>query len=246
MEVGTGTRALVSGASRGIGRALAGAFARRGATVGLAARSQDELESLAAELPGEHHPLPSDVGDRESITAAIDRFAEQAGGLDVVVANAGITDDALMLRMDDERFSRLLDTNVTGAYRVARAASRGMLRHRWGRLVFVSSVVGLSGGAGQAGYAASKAALVGLSRSLARELGSRNITSNVVAPGLVDTDMTSGMSDARRAQVEAGVPLGRAAQPCEVAGAIAFLVSDDAAYVNGVVLAVDGGLGMGH
>ncbi len=233
----TARSVLVTGGNRGLGLATARLLADRGHRVSVTYRGTP---------PAGLHAVCCDVTDAEQVQSAVDAAAAEHGPVEVVVANAGISDDALMLRMDDVRFSRLLDTNVTGAYRVARAASRGMLRHRWGRLIFVSSVVGLSGSAGQAGYAASKAALVGLSRSLARELGSRNITSNVVAPGLVDTDMTAGMSDERRAQVEAGVPLGRAAQPCEVAGAIAFLVSDDAAYVNGVVLAVDGGLGMGH
>ncbi len=228
---------LITGGNRGLGLATARLLVDRGHRVSVTYRGT---------APSGLHALRCDVTDAAQVQAAVESAAAEHGPVEVVVANAGISDDALMLRMDDERFTRLLDTNLTGAYRVARAASRGMLRNRWGRLVFVSSVVGLSGSAGQAGYAASKAAMVGLARSLARELGSRNITSNVVAPGLVDTDMTAQMPAERRAQIEAGVPLGRAAQPCEVAGAIAFLVSDDAAYVNGVVLPVDGGLGMGH
>jgi 3-oxoacyl-[acyl-carrier protein] reductase len=164
----------------------------------------------------------------------------------VLISNAGITDDALLLRMDEHRFTEVLDTNLTAAFRVAKRASRSMVRARWGRLVFVSSVVGLSGSAGQAGYSASKSGLVGFSRSLARELGSRGITSNVVAPGFVDTDMTAGLSDARQETIRASIPLGRTASADEVASVIAFLAHDDSSYVTGAVLPVDGGLGMGH
>jgi 3-oxoacyl-[acyl-carrier protein] reductase len=166
--------------------------------------------------------------------------------VEVLVSNAGVTDDGLLLRMSEASFTHVLDTNLTAAYRVAKRASRAMLKARWGRLVFVSSVVGLSGAAGQANYAASKAGLVGLSRSLARELGSRGITSNVVAPGYVDTDMTAALGEARRTELMASIPLGRTASPDEVAAVIAFLAEDASSYVTGAVLPVDGGLGMGH
>ena len=173
--------------------------------------------------------------------------AEQAHGpIEVLVSNAGITDDQLLLRMTEESFGRVLDTNLTAAYRLAKRASRSMLRAKHGRLLFVSSVVGLSGGAGQASYAASKAGLVGFSRSLARELGSRGITSNVVAPGFVDTDMTADLTEARKEQVLASIPAGRTANADEVAAVLSFLASDEASYVNGAVIPVDGGLGMGH
>jgi 3-oxoacyl-[acyl-carrier protein] reductase len=164
----------------------------------------------------------------------------------VVVSNAGITEDTLLMRMTEESFARVVDTNLTAAYRVAKRASRGMLKARWGRLVFVSSVVALSGSAGQVNYASSKAGLVGLSRSIARELGSRGITSNVIAPGYVDTDMTSDLADARREELLKTIPLGRTAAPEEIAAVIAFLSSDAASYVTGAVVPVDGGLGMGH
>ena len=173
--------------------------------------------------------------------------AEQAHGpVEVLVSNAGITDDQLLLRMSEESFARVVDTNLTASFRLAKRASRSMLRARWGRLLFVSSVVGLSGSAGQASYAASKAGLVGFSRSLARELGGRGITSNVVAPGFVDTDMTADLTDARREQVLASIPAGRTATVDEIAAVLAFLATDEAGYVNGAVIPVDGGLGMGH
>jgi len=166
--------------------------------------------------------------------------------VEVLVSNAGITADQLLLRMDEDSFSRVLDANLTGSFRVAKRAARGMLKARWGRLLFVSSVVAMSGGAGQANYAASKAGLVGFSRSLARELGGRGITSNVVAPGFVDTDMTAELTDVRRAELLATIPLGRTATADEIASVIAFLASDAASYVTGAVLPIDGGLGMGH
>jgi 3-oxoacyl-[acyl-carrier protein] reductase len=180
------------------------------------------------------------------VDRAFDEVSERFGPVEVAVANAGITRDGLLLRMSDEDIESVLQTNLSGSLRVARRASKQMLRARWGRLIFISSVVGLLGSAGQANYAASKAGLVGVARSLARELGSRNITANVVAPGFVDTDMTRELSDERRAEIAAAVPLGRYADPAEVAAAVRFLASDEAAYITGAVLPVDGGLGMGH
>jgi 3-oxoacyl-[acyl-carrier protein] reductase len=168
------------------------------------------------------------------------------GPVEVLVANAGITDDTLLLRMSEDAFSSVIDANLTGSYRVAKRAATGMLRKRWGRMIFISSVVGLSGGAGQANYSSSKAGLVGLARSIARELGSRNITANVIAPGFVDTDMTRALPEARRTEIIGQVPLRRYAAPEEVAAAVVFLASDGAAYISGAVLPVDGGLGMGH
>jgi NAD(P)-dependent dehydrogenase (short-subunit alcohol dehydrogenase family) len=228
---------LVTGGNRGIGLATARALAAQGHRVAVTSRS-GEVDGLFT--------VKCDVTSAEDVDHAFTAVEEAHGPVEVLVANAGITDDQLLLRMSEESFERVLDTNLTSAYRLAKRASKSMLRARYGRLLFVSSVVGLSGSAGQASYAASKAGLVGFSRSLARELGSRNITANVVAPGFVDTDMTSELTDARREQVLASIPLGRTAHVDEIAKVLAFLASDEAAYITGAVIPVDGGLGMGH
>jgi 3-oxoacyl-[acyl-carrier protein] reductase len=229
---------LVTGGNRGIGLAIARRLAAGGDGVTITSRGGDPVEGLTV--------AACDVRDEAQVDAAF-KVAEAAHGpVEVAVANAGITADQLLALMSDEAFSSVLDTNLAGSYRVARRAVRGMMRLRRGRLIFISSVVGLTGSAGQANYAASKAGLVGLARSLARELGSRNITSNVVAPGFVDTDMTAALPPERRDAILAGVPLGRYADTSEVAGAVAFLAGPDAAYITGAVLPVDGGLGMGH
>lgn len=234
---------LVTGGNRGIGLAIAQAFVAEGDRVAITSRSGD----VPAELAGSDVlVVTADVTDTASVDAAFDRIEAELGPVEVVVANAGITRDGLILRMSDEDISAVVDTNLVGALRVARRAAKGMVRLRRGRLVFVSSVVGLLGSAGQANYAASKAGLVGVARSLARELGSRGITANVVTPGFVDTDMTAVLSDERRAEITGAVPLGRYASPAEVAGTVVFLASDAAAYITGAVLPVDGGLGMGH
>jgi len=234
---------LVTGGNRGIGLAIAQAFVAEGDQVAITARSGE----LPAELAGtDVLVVKADVTDSVSIDAAFDRIEAELGPVEIVVANAGITRDGLILRMSDDDIDAVLDTNLVGALRVARRAAKGMVRLRRGRLVFVSSVVGLLGSAGQANYAASKAGLVGVARSLARELGSRGITANVVTPGFVDTDMTAVLSDERRAEITGAVPLGRYASPAEVAGTVVFLASDAAAYITGAVIPVDGGLGMGH
>jgi 3-oxoacyl-[acyl-carrier protein] reductase len=188
----------------------------------------------------------ADVRDAESVNTAFATVEEMWGPVEVLVANAGVTKDQLLMRMSEEDFTSVIDTNLTGAFRVVKRANRGMLRAKKGRVVLISSVVGLYGGPGQANYAASKAGLVGFARSLARELGSRNITFNVVAPGFVDTDMTKVLSDEQRDGIVKQVPLGRYAQPEEVAATVRFLASDDASYITGAVIPVDGGLGMGH
>jgi 3-oxoacyl-[acyl-carrier protein] reductase len=234
---------LVTGGNRGIGLAIAQAFLAQGDRVAITARSGE----LPAELDGtDVLVVKADVTDSASIDAAFDRIEAELGPVEVVVANAGITRDGLILRMTDDDIDAVLDTNLVGAMRVARRAAKGMVRLRRGRLVFVSSVVGLLGSAGQVNYAASKAGLVGVARSLARELGSRGITANVVTPGFVDTDMTAVLSEERRAEITGAVPLGRYASPAEVAGTVVFLASDAAAYITGAVIPVDGGLGMGH
>ena len=234
---------LVTGGNRGIGLAIAQAFVAEGDQVAITARSGE----LPAELAGtDVLVVQADVTDSASIDAAFDRIEAELGPVEIVVANAGITRDGLILRMSDDDIHAVLDTNLVGALRVARRAAKGMVRLRRGRLVFVSSVVGLLGSAGQANYAASKAGLVGVARSLARELGSRGITANVVTPGFVDTDMTAVLSEERRAEITGAVPLGRYASPAEVAGTVVFLASDAAAYITGAVIPVDGGLGMGH
>jgi len=229
---------LVTGGNRGIGLAIARAFAGRGDQVAVTHRGSGAPDGLLG--------VRCDVTDGAQVAAAFDEIAKVHGPVEVLVSNAGITDDQLLLRMSEEQFTRVLDANLTGAYRVAARAARGMLRARWGRMVFVSSVVGLSGAAGQANYAASKAGLVGFARSVARELGSRNITANVVAPGFVATDMTAVLDEKRQAEILGQIPLGRMAEPAEVAAAVTWLASDAAGYVTGAVIPVDGGLGMGH
>jgi 3-oxoacyl-[acyl-carrier protein] reductase len=233
----SGRVVLVTGGNRGIGLACAQAFAALGDRVAVTSRSGD-VEGLFT--------LKCDVTSTEEVDAAFAEIEQRWGPVEVLVANAGLTRDGLAIRMKDEDFTAVVDTNLTGAFRVARRAAGPMLRARRGRLIFLSSVVGLSGAAGQVNYAASKAGLVGMARSFARELASRGITANVVAPGPVTTDMTNALSEARHAEMTAAVPLGRFATPGEVAAAVTFLASPEAAYITGAVLPVDGGLGMGH
>ncbi|WP_042370049.1 3-oxoacyl-[acyl-carrier-protein] reductase [Streptacidiphilus neutrinimicus] len=229
---------LVTGGNRGIGLAIARAFAEAGDRVAVTYRSGEPPEGLLG--------VKCDITDSEQVEQAFKEIEAAQGPVEVLVANAGITRDTLLLRMSEEDFSSVLDTNLTGTFRVVKRATKGMLRARKGRVVLISSVVGLLGSAGQANYAASKAGLVGFARSVARELGSRNITCNVVAPGFVDTDMTAVLSEDRRAEIVSQVPLGRYASPAEIASAVRFLSSDEAAYITGAVIPVDGGLGMGH
>ena len=233
-----GRSVLVTGGNRGIGLAVARHFAAQGDKVAVTYRSGEPPEGLFG--------VQADVTDDASLDAAFAAVVEAHGPVEVLVANAGITRDTLLLRMTDDDFTAVLETNLTGAFRVARRAAKGMLRLRRGRLIFISSVVGLSGSAGQANYAASKAGLVGFARSLARELGSRSITANVVAPGFVTTDMTAALDEARSAEILASVPLARYASAEEIAAVVGFLAGDAAAYITGAVIPVDGGLGMGH
>lgn len=229
---------LVTGGNRGIGLAIARAFAEAGDKVAVTYRSGEPPEGLFGVL--------CDITDAEQVDRAFKEVEAQHGPVEVLVANAGVTRDTLLLRMTEEDFTSVLDTNLTGTFRVVKRATKAMMRARKGRVVLISSVVGLTGSPGQSNYAASKAGLVGFARSLARELGPRNITVNVVAPGFVDTDMTAVLSDERRAEIVAGVPLGRYAAPAEIASTVRFLSSDEAAYITGAVIPVDGGLGMGH
>jgi 3-oxoacyl-[acyl-carrier protein] reductase len=229
---------LVTGGNRGIGLAIAQAFAKQGDRVAVTHRGSGAPEGLFG--------VACDITEPEAVDAAFTTIEAELGPVEVLVANAGMTDDTLLMRMSEEQFSRVIDTNLTGAWRCAKRASTKMLRARWGRMIFISSVVAHAGGAGQVNYAASKAGMVGIARSITRELGSRNITANVVAPGFVETDMTAVLSDELCAKYLASIPAGRFAQPDEVAAACTWLASDAAGYVTGAVIPVDGGVGMGH
>ena len=229
---------LVTGGNRGIGLAIAQAFAANGDKVTVTHRGADTPTGLYA--------VRCDITDPAQVEALFEDVEAQHGPVEVLVANAGITRDTLLLRMSEQDWDDVIATNLTAAYRLAKRAAKGMLRMRRGRMVFVSSVVGMSGSAGQVNYAASKAGLIGLARSVARELGSRSITANVVAPGFVETDMTAALPEERRAELLAQIPLGRYAKADEVAGVVTWLAGDAAAYVTGAVIPVDGGLGMGH
>jgi 3-oxoacyl-[acyl-carrier protein] reductase len=233
-----GRTALVIGGGRGIGRATALALVEDGHQVAVTYRhSQPPTDLLSVHC---------DVGDTVAVDAAFTAVENELGPAEIVVINAGATRDQLLLRMEEDAFTDIVDTNLTGAFRVARRASKAMLRARWGRLIFISSAVAMRGEAGQANYAAAKAGLIGFARSLTRELGSRNITANVVAPGYTATDMTASLSDEQRERMRVQVPAGRPAQPEEIAAAVSFLAGDRASYISGAVIPVDGGAGMGH
>lgn len=229
---------LITGGNRGIGRAIAEAFVAHGDRVAVTCRG--------GEVPPGVLGVRCDVTDTAQVEAAFAEVEAAHGPVEILVANAGITRDTLLLRMSEDDFSAVLDTNLTGSFRVAKRAAKSMLRARHGRIIFISSVVGLLGSPGQVNYAASKAGLIGMARSMARELGSRNITANIVAPGFVQTAMTAELSEDRAKAILGQVPLGRYAQASEVAGAVLFLAGPDAAYITGAVIPVDGGLGMGH
>ena len=235
---------LVTGGNRGIGLAIAQAFAAQGDKVAVTHRGR--AGAAPDDLPSDLFPVQCDVTDAAAVDAAFTAVEAELGPVQILVSNAGITDDGLLMRMSEDSFTKVVDANLTAAYRVAKRATRAMLKARAGRMIFVSSVVGLTGSAGQVNYAASKSGLVGLARSVARELGSRGITANVVAPGFVDTDMTRALPDARRTEILGQVPLGRYASVEEVASVVTWLGSAGAGYVTGAVIPVDGGLGMGH
>ncbi|MEW2460433.1 beta-ketoacyl-ACP reductase [Microbacterium sp. K41] len=229
---------LVTGGNRGIGRAIAERFVREGYRVAVTARSGEGPEGTLT--------VRADVTDAASLDAAFTEVEQQLGPVEIVVANAGITKDTLLLRMSEDDFDSVVATNLGGTFRVVKRASKGMLRARFGRIILISSVVGLYGSAGQVNYAASKSALVGFARSITRELGARGITANVVAPGFIETDMTAELPEETQKQYQASIPAGRFATADEVAGVVTWLASDDAAYISGAVIPVDGGLGMGH
>lgn len=229
---------LVTGGNRGIGRSIAERFVREGYRVAVTARSGEGPEGTLT--------VRADVTDAAAIDAAFTEVEQQLGPIEIVVANAGITKDTLLLRMSEDDFDSVIATNLGGTFRVVKRASKGMLRARFGRVILISSVVGLYGSAGQINYSASKSALVGFARSLTRELGGRGITANVVAPGFIETDMTAELPEDTQKQYKANIPAGRFASPDEVAGVVTWLAGDDAAYISGAVIPVDGGLGMGH
>lgn len=229
---------LVTGGNRGIGRAIAEAFIAEGDKVAVTTRNGGAPDGAL--------DIRCDITDPAAVEAAFVEIEAAQGPVEVLVANAGITADTLILRMSEEAWSSVIDTNLTGSFRLAKRAAKGMLRLRRGRIILVSSVVGMLGSAGQVNYAASKSGLVGLARSLARELGSRSITTNVIAPGFVETEMTAVLPEEKQAEYKAQIPLGRYATPEEIAGTVIWLASDAAAYVTGAVIPVDGGLGMGH
>src|SRR5215218_437142 len=234
----TSRTVLVTGGNRGIGFAIAREFVAQGHRVAVTARSGEGPEGSLT--------VRADVTDAASVDRAFTEVEATLGPVEVVVANAGITRDTLLLRMSEDEFTSVVDTNLTGAFRVVKRASKGMLKARFGRIVLISSVVGLYGSAGQVNYSASKAGLVGMARSLTRELGARNITANVVAPGFIETDMTAELPEEQQSDYKKSIPAGRFAAPSEVAKVIAWLASDDAGYISGAVIPVDGGLGMGH
>ena len=229
---------LITGGNRGIGRAIAEEFVAQGHRVAVTARS--------GEGPAGSLTVIADVTDADSIDRAFSEVEAALGPIEVLVANAGITRDTLLLRMSDEDFTDVIDTNLSGAFRVVKRASKGMLKARFGRVILVSSVVGLLGSAGQINYSASKSGLIGIARSLTRELGSRGITANVVAPGFIETDMTAELAPEQQEAYLKQIPAGRFASPEEVAKVISWLASDDAGYISGAVIPGDGGLGMGH
>ncbi|KAA0926451.1 3-oxoacyl-ACP reductase FabG1 [Rhodococcus sp. IEGM 1401] len=229
---------LVTGGNRGIGLAIAQRLQADGHKVAVTHRGSGAPDGLFG--------VVCDVTDSASVDAAFKEVEEKQGPVEVLVANAGITDDTLLMRMTEDQFQRVIDANLTGAFRVAKRANRAMLRARWGRMIFLSSVVAMAGGPGQINYAASKAGVIGMARSITRELGSRSITANVVSPGFIETDMTAELSDDLRGKAKEYIPLQRLGQPEDVAAVVSFLAGPDSSYVSGAVIPVDGGMGMGH
>jgi 3-oxoacyl-[acyl-carrier protein] reductase len=240
----TGRAALVTGASGGIGAAVARTLHRAGAVVGLSGTRTAPLQALAAELGSRAHVLPCDLGDAAAVEALPRQAAEAMGAVDILVNNAGITRDGLMARMSDDDWSQVLDVNLTATFRLSRGVLRGMMKARWGRIISVGSVVGTAGNPGQANYAAAKAAVIGLSKSLAAEVATRNITVNVVSPGFIATPMTDKLTDQQRGTILDSIPLGRMGTADEIAAAVLYLASPEAAYVTGATLHINGGMDM--
>jgi len=239
-----GKTALVTGATGGIGGSIARALYGAGATVAISGRQADKLEALAGEFGDRGHVLPCDLGNRAEVSKLIESAVAKLGRLDILVNNAGLTRDNILLRLKDDDWDAVINANHRGAFATIRAATRGMMKRRWGRIINISSVVGLIGNKGQANYAASKAGLIGLTKSVAKEFASRNILANVIAPGFIETDMTAAMTPEARAALSGQIPLERLGSVQDVANAVAFLASEQAAYITGQVLVVDGGLVM--
>ena len=237
-------RALVTGASGGIGGAVASALHGRGATVALAGRNREALERRAATLGDRAHVVTADLADPDATDALAKAAADAMGGIDILVNNAGFARDNLFVRVKDEDWQSVLDVNLTAGFRLARAALRGMMRARWGRIVAITSIVGQTGNPGQANYAAAKAGMTGMSKALAAEVAARNITVNCVAPGFIDTAMTQGLDDDRTARLTERIPAGRLGTPDDVAACVVFLASEEAAYITGQTISVNGGMAM--
>ncbi len=240
----TGKNALVTGASGGIGAEIARTLHAAGATVGLSGTRVDPLETLAQELGDRAHVLPCNLSDPSAVDALPKQAAETMGTVDILVNNAGITRDNLFMRMSDEEWQSVLDVNLTATFRLCKGVMRGMMKARWGRIINISSVVGATGNAGQANYAASKAGMIGMSKSLAYEVASRGITVNVLAPGFIETAMTDKLTDDQKAGIMAQIPAGRMGSPAEIAAGVLYLASNEAAYVTGTTLHVNGGMAM--
>ncbi len=240
----SGKSALVTGASGGIGGAIARALHAQGANVGLSGTRTGPLEQLKAELGGRAHVLPCDLGDPAAIEGLLKSADGALGGIDILVNNAGLTRDTLALRMKDEEWQKVIDVNLTAGFRLARGALRGMMKKRWGRIIGITSVVGVTGNPGQANYAAAKAGMIGMSKALAQEVASRGITVNCVAPGFIETQMTGALNEEQKARIMTAVPAGRLGQPAEIAAAVVYLASPEAAYVTGQTVHVNGGMAM--
>ena len=240
----SGRTALVTGSTRGIGRGIAESLAAAGARVAIVGRDEAKSRQAADQISAEARGYACDVADPASVTTLVETVERELGGVDILVNNAGLTRDNILFRIKDEDWDAVIDTNLRGAFVAIRAASRGMMKRRWGRIVNIASVVGLVGNKGQANYAASKAGLIGMTKSVAKELASRNVLANVVAPGYIETDMTAAMTDDAKAMLFAQIPLGRLGTPGDIAGLVTFLVSDAAAYITGQTFVVDGGMVM--